>query len=160
MGLVIPSMVIPPGPKNHVGKYRGPIRHSFITIHSDKGPFSTPYDNTTRPGWVGYEEALLHVPSQYTWLILRGGVLGLGFVGFRHTHSGEIFIFFSDVCSPSDTEHQKLLTDVVELLDFLDLSVVSFLLFTLVRHHRYRRVLIIASFVSFLCVECVPVDVA
>jgi hypothetical protein len=35
-----------------------------------------PHDNTTRPGWDGYEEVLVNVLSQYRLVILCGGVPG------------------------------------------------------------------------------------
>ena len=65
------------------------------SIHSDDLPFASPHDNTTGLWRVGNEEALVHLGSQYPWLIFRGDVCahGLGF-GFGYNHGGEILVFF------------------------------------------------------------------
>src|SRR4051812_3301589 len=113
------------------------------SIHSDDLPFASPHDNTTGLWRVGNEEALVHLGSQYPWLIFRGDVCarGLGFC-FGYNHGGEIPVFFYDVLGPSDTEHRDLLSSVAQLPDLLDPSVVSVLVVTGVGFHRYPGVLI------------------
>ena len=44
------------------------------SIHSDDLPFASAHDNTTGLWRVGNEEALVHLGSQYPWLIFRGDI--------------------------------------------------------------------------------------
>ena len=66
-----------------------------ITTREQIKNLASPHDNTTGLWRVGNEEALVHLGSQYPWLIFRGDVCarGLGF-GFGYNHGGEIPVFF------------------------------------------------------------------
>src|SRR4051812_34934864 len=105
---------------------------------SDDVSFASPRYNAARLWWVGNEEALVHLASQYPWLIFRGDVCArrLGF-GFGYNHGGEVPVLFYDALGPSHTEHRHLLSIVVELPYVLDPSVESFLDVIIVEYPRY-----------------------